>query len=238
MSCHCCLMCFFQAHLVISERMYKEFVCLTEACENFKISVPESETFIDVCPPVSAETNYPLYPIQVEEPPAPTADQTWVAQPSPRQSTQPDSSAIPQSSPTLGVDRAEPPQASRPRRRGVKKEDLPTLEKPLSELPNSEGSDPLVEATNYANRSVEDRRLEAEFDGKIKRPLNPFFLYRKAYRGVVKDPRSNAISCIVAQSWSMESKRVRDQFAELASTERMLHEQAFPLYTYEPRRAT
>lgn len=234
-------MCFFPVYLVISDRLCDEFVCLTEACDNFKLSVPESETFINELPQVSGEPYSSVYPLEGLEPSASTADQNWVAQPCPEQSTQEESSAVPQSASAsaLGANSAEPPKASRPRKRApaVKKEDLPILEKPLSELPTSEGSDPLTEATNYANRSVEQRRLENTTDGKVKRPLNAFFLYRKAFRSTVKDPRSNAISCIVAQSWSMEGERVRDQFAELASTDRMLHAQAFPDYKYEPRRA-
>ncbi|KAI7773952.1 hypothetical protein LA080_009618 [Diaporthe eres] len=216
--------------------MYSQFVCLTEACENFKISVPESETFLNVWPPVSDDPSS-LYPLQGLEP---LADQTWIAQPSPQQWTQQESSAVPQSTPASGTTRAEPPKARRPRKRtpAVSKEDFPALEKPLSELPNNEGSDRLAEITNFANRSVEERRLEAEFDGKVKRPLNPYFLYRKAFKGAAKEPNSSAISCITAQSWAIESEGVRELFAGLGSTERLLHAQAFPDYVYEPRRAT
>lgn len=240
MSSHYCIICMSPIYRVISDYVH-EYVCLNMTCINFKSSVPECNTMRNASLQLqeSVQSDYPIHPL-IDECPTPTTNQFYAVQTFPKQATQQEFSAVPQSAPASEANRAEPPKASRPRKRApaVKKEDLPTLEKPLSELPYNEGSDPLTEVTYFANRSVEERRLEAEFDGKVKRPLNPFFLYRKAYKGAAKEPKSNATSCIIAQSWAMERERVREQFADLASTERILHAQAFPDYVYEPRRAT
>lgn len=240
MSSHSCIICLSPIYRVIADYVH-DYVCLNMTCINFKASVPECNTIRNISLRLeeSVQSDYPIHPL-LDECPIPTANQFCIFQPSPEQAIQQESSAVPQSALASGANRAEPPKARRPRKRApaVKKEDLPTLRQPLSELPYNEGSEPLTEVTNYANRSVEERRLEAEFDGKVKRPLNPFFLYRKAYKGAAKEPKSNAASCIIAQSWAMESERVREHFADLASAERMLHTQAFPDYVYEPRRAT
>ena len=91
----------------------------------------------------------------------------------------------------------------------------------------------------FASRSVEVRQNEAKSAGKVKRPLNAFMLYRKAYQNVAKTrcTRNNhqQVSSICGESWNhRESSDVVDKFNAWASLEKDMHEQAFPNYKYDP----
>lgn len=253
---HYCPLCFFQAYPVISDCVpTDEYVCLTKNCGNFKISVSEYETFIDSWPEMCGEPEYPVWPLLDNGEPSPAVNQLYSAQPWPHEFTQQDpipaphmqyaiaapqsAAAIPSSAPTPGATCAEPPKARGPStgdRRRYKMSDIPRLEKPFSEMPIKEGSDPMIQITNHVNRSVEQRRRQAETDGMVKRPLNAFILYRKAYSDTAKQDNMMAISCLAAKSWAMESHSVRDEFKELAKIDRGFHEQAFPSYKFNPRR--
>lgn len=95
------------------------------------------------------------------------------------------------------------------------------------------------DVSEFVHRSIEIRRYEAEVSGKIKRPLNAFMLYRKAFQNVAKtqSTRNNHqhISSICGESWSsQEPPDIVDKFNELAAIERRMHEQAFPDYRYDP----
>jgi hypothetical protein len=163
----------------------------------------------------------------------------------PQRLTQQGTNTIP--TPIVEADHAGPSKAPRKkvpaknrRAKSVKapqkkaKFDIPVLEKPLSELPTSEGSDPMAEATMYANRSVEHRRLEAQIAGKVKRTVNCFILYRIAYHGACQTQDSQQVSIMVAHSWAMESDHVKQSFRALAKTDFSLHNQAFPDYKFQP----
>lgn len=114
---------------------------------------------------------------------------------------------------------------------------VPVLEKPFSELV-LEGLDPLAEITEFVNRSVAQRRMEAEKTGKVKRYSNSWLLYCRAYIKLAKTVLNyyntegkydfTVTTSFVAQSWAIESKSVRKQFNTLLGINRRLQREAFP----------
>lgn len=247
MSSHSCLLCFCPAYPVISDRGIDEYVCLTELCHKFKISVHESETIVNSWPQVKGESDYPVWPL-LDEQPSSAADQLYVAQPWPLDFTPPvpvaksavvfpqSAIAVPQSAPSPGATRAEPRKARHRGRKTIRKiENLPGLEKPFSEMTPKEGSDPMTEITTHVYRSIEERQREAEIAGKVKRPVNAFMLYRTAYSATFKHAGEKTVSRMAGKSWGMESNQVRDEFIALAKDDKILHEIAFPNYRFAPR---
>ncbi|KAI5919244.1 hypothetical protein F4810DRAFT_515039 [Camillea tinctor] len=101
-----------------------------------------------------------------------------------------------------------------------------------------EGTD--VDIDEYVRRSPEQRRAEvaASKDQKIKRPMNAFMLYRKAYQNRTKALRKQHnhqfISQVCGVSWNMEPQDLRDRFDDLAKIERENHRLAFPDYKFSP----
>ncbi|KAK3314277.1 hypothetical protein B0H66DRAFT_463929, partial [Apodospora peruviana] len=83
--------------------------------------------------------------------------------------------------------------------------------------------------------------------GKVGRALNTFFLYRKAHMARAMElthtqfpkghPRRTMqmILKVVAESWRLEPRAVRDSFQKLAAIETKNHQLAFPTYKYNPR---
>jgi hypothetical protein len=110
-----------------------------------------------------------------------------------------------------------------------------------------------VRAKEYPNVSVRDipafvtrtdsiRRQEAIRAKKVKRSLNAFILYRKAYQEVAmkvaKVTDHQNVSTICAASWNvLEPEEVRDQFKEWATIESERHQLAFPQYKYKPKKS-
>lgn len=265
MSSNCCPVCFFPVYLIIpGASVYDtsrewEYTCLYSDCINFKVSMPESAVIINSDGQVSDAVDYPSWPLE-QQLPVYNSAQTWFTQPYPPQSMHQEFIAVGQAGPgpatAARLEEQEPRCKKTPAKKGGKKDsdlttrekrygkwaqtkkfhDLPNLEKPLSELSNSEGSDPMTKITSYANRSIECRHEEAKLVGRVKRPHNPFILYRMAFKGaaLMKDLPHYKVSSVVGQSWAMESARVRDQFVELAANERDLHAQAFPDYKFNP----
>lgn len=268
MSSHFCLSCCFPVYRVNSNRGREVYVCLTEDCRNFKVSVPESETFVDFWHEMTRQPDYPVEPLE-DERPAVTESQLGVArpnteqpthgksdypdylpdgespfslaenqasasQPCPQQSRQEEPEAVPQSTATSVAKDADSRKTRRKKNVPAQRKDS-ILEKPWSELPTEEGSDPIAEITKYVNRSVERRRFEAEFNGKARRAVNQFILYRKAYSDIAKVVGMQSFPAKAAESWARESACVHDQFSALANTEKRLHKEAFPNYKYKPR---
>ncbi|EFX01060.1 hmg box protein [Grosmannia clavigera kw1407] len=117
---------------------------------------------------------------------------------------------------------------------------LSTLDRPLSIL-TKDWEIPVVDIATYVHRSVEDRRTEVEqgkVPGKIKRAMNAFMLYRKAYQDRAKrwaqQSNHQIVSKVCGQSWSMEPRTVRTQFNEWANIERDNHRMAHPEYKFTP----
>jgi hypothetical protein len=103
---------------------------------------------------------------------------------------------------------------------------------------------PVVDIEAYVKRPVEVRRKEVEegkFPGKVKRPMNSFMLYRKAYQNRTKNwclqNNHQVVSQVCGESWPLEPASVRDQFNEWAKTERINHQNAHPGYKFSPSKA-
>ncbi|KAI1328292.1 hypothetical protein F5Y16DRAFT_419975 [Xylariaceae sp. FL0255] len=114
----------------------------------------------------------------------------------------------------------------------------------------------------YVKRSPEERRNEVAQSktGKVKRPMNAFMLYRKAYQNRTKEWKKHddirrraerasegkpekghdnhqVISQVCGISWNMEPQELRDWFDNLAKIERNNHKLAFPDYKFAPAKA-
>lgn len=93
----------------------------------------------------------------------------------------------------------------------------------------------------YVHRSAEERLREVEQSktpGKIKRPMNAFMLYRKAYQNLAKSlctqNNHQMVSQVCGSGWPLEPEHVREQFNEWAKIERMHHQEAHPGYKFSP----
>jgi hypothetical protein len=117
----------------------------------------------------------------------------------------------------------------------------PSVTQPLSVLTESWRHLPVVDIEAYVNRSVEVRHkeiMEGKFPGKIKRPMNAFMLYRKAYQNRTKDwclqNNHQVVSQVCGESWPLEPEEVRNKFTAWAKIERDNHAKAFPDYKFTP----
>jgi hypothetical protein len=115
------------------------------------------------------------------------------------------------------------------------------LTKPLSELVSEHPDVFIADIDAYVHRSAEVRVKEVEeckIPGKIKRPMNAFMLYRKAYQNLAKSlctqNNHQIVSQVCGDGWPMESDRIRDQFNEWARIERANHQNAHPGYKFTP----
>lgn len=233
MSYHCCVGCLYPIYTVISLEEPAEYVCLVKACKSFKVSVPQSGTFINVGEdlpdfPLDLESDYPAAGLEDD-----------IAQTLQEQSAQqePTAASEPTRASLAKQRRISAAKARAARRRAL----LPTAEEPMSEQVGEDGPDPVEKAKAFVRRSITQRRQEAETAGKVKRPLNGFMLYRMAYLPAVKEMHKlynpGEVSVYLGQSWAIEPGSVRDRFAELAAEEIEIHRLAFPEYIYHPRRA-
>ncbi|OBT73239.1 hypothetical protein VF21_08840 [Pseudogymnoascus sp. 05NY08] len=118
------------------------------------------------------------------------------------------------------------------------------LEQPLSVLTREWTHVPVVDIDAYVNRSAEIRRQEVEEGknpGKVKRPMNSFMLYRKAYQNRTKNwclqNNHQVVSQVCGDSWPLEPDSVRAQFNEWARIERQNHQNAHPGYKFSPAKA-
>ncbi|PQE06379.1 HMG box protein [Rutstroemia sp. NJR-2017a WRK4] len=115
------------------------------------------------------------------------------------------------------------------------------IEKPLSELTKDIEEVPVIDVEAYVNRSVEERRREVEegkSQGKVKRPMNSFMLYRKAYQNRAKHwclgNNHQVVSQVCGDSWPLEPDEIREKYTELARVERINHQNAHPGYKFSP----
>lgn len=128
------------------------------------------------------------------------------------------------------------------KRRGKNSEAV-VLEAPLSELVKDITTVQDTNIEEYVNRSIEVReheRITAK-DQKIKRPMNAFMLYRKAYQNRTKEWKKHdnhqVISQVCGTSWNMESQELRDKYDNWAKIERENHKLAFPDYKFTPSKS-
>lgn len=134
------------------------------------------------------------------------------------------------------------PKAKKVKKEKVKAEKkMAKLERPLSELTKDWTHVPVVDIESYVNRSAEERRREVDegkFPGKVKRPMNSFMLYRKAYQNRTKDwclqNNHQVVSQVCGDSWPLEPESVKEQFSEWARIERQNHQNAHPGYKFSP----
>ncbi|KAF9869814.1 hmg box protein [Colletotrichum karsti] len=115
------------------------------------------------------------------------------------------------------------------------------ISKPLSELAIEQPNVHVADIEAYVNRSVETRMKEVEESktpGRIKRPMNAFMLYRKAYQNLAKNlctqNNHQVVSQVCGSGWPLEPEHVREQFNEWAKTERANHQKAHPGYKFTP----
>jgi hypothetical protein len=134
-----------------------------------------------------------------------------------------------------------------PKPKKIKKEKIKAekkvakLEKPLSELTKDYKHVAVLDIEAYVNRSAEERRREVEegkIPGKVKRPMNSFMLYRKAYQNRAKEwclqNNHQVVSQVCGDSWPQEPDEIKDQFGEWARIERLNHQNAHPGYKFSP----
>lgn len=116
---------------------------------------------------------------------------------------------------------------------------LASLTAPLSEL-TKDSKIPLDDADAFAARPTDERvRDRTAPNGKIRRPLNMYFLYRKAYAGRIKEhfniTNHQVVSIIAGASWrEMESDEFKAQYSAMGRTESEQHGAAFANYKYCP----
>lgn len=136
--------------------------------------------------------------------------------------------------------RIEKSTAKKKKERAKPPKNMPVLDKPMSEL-TKDSSIPIADIETYVNRSSEERRQEVETGknpGRVKRPMNAFMLYRKAYQQRAKEWASQhnhqVVSRVCGLSWPLEPENVRQQFKSWADTERDNHQKAHPNYKFTP----
>ena len=140
----------------------------------------------------------------------------------------PRSARVEKSAPKKKKERAKPPK------------NMPVLDKPMSELTKN-SSIPIADIEEYVHRSSEVRQKEVETGktpGRVKRPMNAFMLYRKAYQQRAKEWASQhnhqVVSRVCGLSWPLEPEHIRQQFKAWADIERDNHQKAHPNYKFTP----
>ncbi|KAL2684935.1 hypothetical protein Neosp_006028 [[Neocosmospora] mangrovei] len=115
------------------------------------------------------------------------------------------------------------------------------LSKPLSEIAKDLPEVPVADIATFVARSTEERLSETSRNkkpGQIKRPMNAFMLYRKAYQDVAKTQcaqnNHQHVSKVCGAGWPLEPPQVRQMFDGWAKVERINHQQAHPGYKFTP----
>ncbi|KAK3906214.1 hypothetical protein C8A05DRAFT_40950 [Staphylotrichum tortipilum] len=136
--------------------------------------------------------------------------------------------------------RVAKPAPKKKKERAKPAKDMPVLEDPISEL-TKDSLIPIVDIDTYVHRSSDVRRQEVETGknpGKIKRPMNAFMLYRKAYQSRAKEwadqYNHQVVSQVCGKSWPLEPEELRQQFKTWAVIERDNHQRAHPNYKFAP----
>ncbi|CAP65005.1 uncharacterized protein PODANS_1_13940 [Podospora anserina S mat+] len=138
-----------------------------------------------------------------------------------------------------GVEKASSKKKKKERAKPPK--NLPTLDRPLSDL-TKDSAIPITDIETYVNRDATARQDEVtqcrKNPGKVKRPMNAFMLYRKAYQQRAKEWASQhnhqIVSRVCGSSWPLEPEHIRQQFKAWADLERDNHQKAHPNYKFTP----
>ncbi|KKF93603.1 HMG-box protein STE11 [Ceratocystis platani] len=135
------------------------------------------------------------------------------------------------------VDKTPSPKKHGGKARSVRRD--ATIKTPLSRLAAQFPDVDIADIDSFVSRSTEDRHIElgvGKNPGKVKRPMNAFMLYRKAYQKLAKTACSQNnhqyVSQICGDSWAIEPMSVRDRFNAWAVTERVNHNAAHPEYKF------
>ncbi|KAK3989194.1 hypothetical protein QBC44DRAFT_89835 [Cladorrhinum sp. PSN332] len=118
---------------------------------------------------------------------------------------------------------------------------VPAIDRPMSELTKDSAIE-VADIETYVHRSAQVRQDEVKDckknPGKIKRPMNAFMLYRKAYQQRAKEWASQhnhqVVSRVCGSSWPLEPEQIRTQFKTWADIERDNHQKAHPNYKFTP----
>ncbi|KAK3337309.1 hypothetical protein B0T19DRAFT_455022 [Cercophora scortea] len=117
---------------------------------------------------------------------------------------------------------------------------MPVLNEPMSQV-KLDKDIPVANIEEYVNRSSEVRREEIEHGknpGRVKRPMNAFMLYRKAYQLRAKEwadqHNHQVVSRVCGLSWPKEPDHIREQYKRWAELERDNHQKAHPDYKFTP----
>lgn len=117
-----------------------------------------------------------------------------------------------------------------------------TLLRPLSELAKGLPNVEVFDIEKFVNRPLEERKEEATDGKRVKRPLNAFILYRKAFQKVAMaycgTNKNQDASSYCGISWrQLESKSLQRQFKHWAEIEAQRHREAHPAYKYAPKKS-
>ncbi|KAF7559578.1 hypothetical protein G7046_g4578 [Stylonectria norvegica] len=117
----------------------------------------------------------------------------------------------------------------------------PIITKSLSEIAKDVPSIPVADIAAFVARPTELRQQETSRNkkpGSIKRPMNAFMLYRKAYQEVAKTQcaqnNHQHVSKVCGAGWPLESDEVHEMFTNWAKLERNNHQKAHPEYKFTP----
>ena len=124
-----------------------------------------------------------------------------------------------------------------------KKAQFPDLVEPLSEWANANGVKP-KDVHGFATRDIEKRIAQAIKNGYVKRNLNVFFLYKRAYGAVAQSwmemhhptlaKTQPPLVTLVGESWAKESKEFKQSYTFYSELEKDGLRSAFPHYKYKP----
>ncbi|KKA30522.1 hypothetical protein TD95_003374 [Thielaviopsis punctulata] len=115
------------------------------------------------------------------------------------------------------------------------------LDIPLSKLAKNYPHIEIADISTFILRDYKERHEEIQrgkSPGKVKRPMNAFMLYRKAYQNVAKayctGDNHQIVSAVCGRSWAIESPTLREKFINWSTTERNNHQIAHPSYRFTP----
>ena len=101
-----------------------------------------------------------------------------------------------------------------------------------------------IDVADYATRSIEKRIADYDQNGYVKRNLNIFFLYKRAYNKVGQEwlarfrpdqPKTQPpLVALVGKSWKMETDEFKRSYEKYSELEKQGLKKAFPDYKYKP----